>query len=198
MEPPAVNPDHHVRAARQNQTQARLRNPASSAVPDRLSHGIVHPDVASGCVTIRSVRVVLDTNILVSACWKPGWPRSSGGRSGSHAARITACVSAEILAEYRDVLSRPKLAGISGRALELLAALERAAFSWKPRHTSRHPSMTTTIASSNARTAAGAPEFLITGNLRHYPENWAREPHIRIVNARTFLSNPLCARRPSR
>ncbi len=129
------------------------------------------------------MRVVLDTNILVSACWKPDGLEAQMVNLAI-AGKITACVSAEILAEYRDVLSRPKLSGISGRAVELLAALERAAFTLET--TSR---VQASIDEDDNRflecaEAAGA-EFLITGNLRHYPENWAGT---RIINARTFVS----------
>jgi uncharacterized protein len=129
------------------------------------------------------MRVVLDTNILVSACWKP---------SGLEAhvvdlaitGKITACVSAEIMAEYRDVLSRPKLASVNGRASEILVSLERAAVSVET--TDR---VKVSIDDDDNRflecaEAAGA-EYLITGNLRHYPGRWGAT---RIVNARIFLS----------
>jgi putative PIN family toxin of toxin-antitoxin system len=129
------------------------------------------------------MRVVLDTNILVSACWKPDGLEAqlvdlaiAGG--------IAPCVSAEILAEYRDVLSRPKLAAVRGRAAELLAALERAALLVK--------STTPVRASSDDDdnrflecAEAAAADYLVTGNLRHYPDIWGAT---RIVNARAFLS----------
>lgn len=138
----------------------------------------------------QSVRVVLDTNILVSACWKPGGLEA---RVADLAVigQITACVSPEILAEYRDVLSRRKLASVSDRALQLLAALERTALFFEP---------TTTITESiddddnrflECATAAGAA-WVVTGNLRHYPAIWlVPNRTIRIVNARTFLTEAL-------
>jgi putative PIN family toxin of toxin-antitoxin system len=64
------------------------------------------------------VRVVLDTNILVSACWKPGGLEARVV-SMAITGEITACVSAEILAEYRDVFSRPKLAAVNDRTREI-------------------------------------------------------------------------------
>ena len=106
------------------------------------------------------------------------------GRSRQSRAKSTACVSAAILAEYRDVISRPKLSGINGRAVEVLAALERAAVVLET--TAR---VQASIDEDDNRflecaEAAGA-DFLITGNLRHYPPNWGRT---RIINARTFVS----------
>jgi putative PIN family toxin of toxin-antitoxin system len=127
------------------------------------------------------MRVVLDTNILVSACWKPGGLEARVVDLAI-AGKIVACVSAEILAEYRDVLSRPKLSALNGRAVELLAALERNAV------------LVETVVPVKASIdeddnrflecaeAAGA-EYLITGNLRHYPAVWGAT---RVVNARAF------------
>jgi putative PIN family toxin of toxin-antitoxin system len=132
------------------------------------------------------VRVVLDTNILVSACWKSGgleaWVVNMAIRG-----EITACLSAEILAEYRDVLSRPKLAAVSVRAQEILPALERASI-----HVQSGAQLAESIDDDDNRfiecaVAAGA-EYLITGNLRHYPAVWGVT---HVVNARMFLSYPL-------
>jgi putative PIN family toxin of toxin-antitoxin system len=128
------------------------------------------------------MRVVLDTNILVSACWKPGGLEAQIvdlAISG----QLTLCITPEIIAEYRDVLSRRKLASVNARALEILTALDRTAVSVTP---------TKPVAASiddddnrflECAEAAGA-EYLITGNLRHYPETWGAT---RIVNARVFL-----------
>ena len=64
--------------------------------------------------SMNSVRVVLDTNILVSACWKPEGLEAQVVDLAI-AGKIIACVSAEILAEYRDVLSRRKLVSVYSR-----------------------------------------------------------------------------------
>lgn len=136
------------------------------------------------------MRVVLDTNILVSACWKPGGLEAKVVNLAI-ADTITACVSTEILAEYHDVLSRPKLAAVRDRALEILAALVRTAF--LAATTAR---VSASIDDDDNRflecaQAAGA-EYLVTGNLRHYPAAWhTPQGVIRIVNARTFLSGLL-------
>jgi len=130
-----------------------------------------------------SVRVVLDTNILVSACWKPGGNEAEVARLATGGI-ITPCVSGPILAEYRDVFSRRKLSGISELTAQLLASLEGAAVTVET-----GAPITASVDEDDNRfleclDAANA-EFLITGNLRHYPEVWGAA---RIVNARTFLS----------
>jgi putative PIN family toxin of toxin-antitoxin system len=130
-----------------------------------------------------SVRVVLDTNILVSACWKPGGNEAEVARLAT-TGKITACVSPAILAEYRDVLSRRKLSGISELATELLVSLERAALTVETVEAVKASVDEDDNRFLECADAAGA-EFLITGNLRHYPEVWGAA---RIVNARTFLS----------
>jgi putative PIN family toxin of toxin-antitoxin system len=129
------------------------------------------------------MRVVLDTNILVSACLKPGGLESRV----THLAltgKITACVTSEILAEYRDVLSRPKLDSVHLPAVELLAALERAAMLVETK-----ARVSASIDEDDNRflecAEASSSEYLITGNLRHYPAEWGTT---RILNARVFIS----------
>ncbi len=129
------------------------------------------------------MRVVLDTNILVSACWKPEGLEAQVtnlARTGE----ITPCISAELLAEYRDVLSRKKLASVSTRATDLLAALEQTAIVVTP-----VDKVAASADDDDNRflecAAAANADFLITGNLRHYPQMWE---NTRIVNARAFLS----------
>ena len=129
------------------------------------------------------MRVVLDTNIVVSACWKRGVLEAQLVEFAI-AGRIIACVSTEILAEYRDVLSRAKLAAVNGRAQELLAGLERSAVVVKtttPVHASGDEDDNRFLECAEA----AAADYLITGNLRHFPEMWGAT---RIVNARGFLS----------
>lgn len=130
-----------------------------------------------------TVRIVLDTNILVSACWKPGGLEAQVVNMATTGEAI-ACVSPAVLAEYRDVLSRPKLAAVNARTIELLAALELNAIVVE-----RAIPVNTSIDDDDNRflecaSAAGA-EFLITGNLRHYPATCGTT---RVVNARAFLS----------
>jgi uncharacterized protein len=128
------------------------------------------------------VRVVLDTNILLSACLKPDGNEAQVialVQSGA----IIACVSPAIEAEYGDVPFRPKFAAMQEQATRLIAALE-------PRFFRVDPQFTLALATDEddnrflecAQEATAA--FLITGNLRHYPP--VHGPTA-IVNSRNFL-----------
>jgi putative PIN family toxin of toxin-antitoxin system len=128
------------------------------------------------------MRVVLDTNVLVSACWKPDGLEAQVAKMAI-AGEITACVSEELLAEYRDVLARKKLASLAEKSAALLDGLERAAL----------PVQTTTRVNASVDdddnrflecAEAANAEYLITGNLRHYPAKWKGTE---IVNSRGFL-----------
>ena len=128
------------------------------------------------------MRVVLDTNILISACWKPGGLEAQTvGLALSGA--IVPCVSPPVWTEYADVLSRRKFAALLDRSGPLLDALQARA-------SVVHPA----IAIEAARdaddnrflecAAAAHAAFLITGNLRHYPAQWGATA---VVNARQFF-----------
>lgn len=129
------------------------------------------------------VRVVLDTNVLLSACLKPE------GLEAQLVARacdgdLQAFVTAEILAEYADVLRRDKFRAVRGRAEAILARIEAAA-----RIVRSGATVTAAGDEDDNRflecAEAAEAEYLITGNLRHYPTQWAST---RIVNARGFTA----------
>jgi putative PIN family toxin of toxin-antitoxin system len=65
------------------------------------------------------LRVVLDTNVLVSALWTPAG-NFSLIISMVFADKIIPCFDNRILNEYRSVLSRPRLAFSSGQVKKLL------------------------------------------------------------------------------
>jgi predicted nucleic acid-binding protein len=59
------------------------------------------------CGKLVVVRVVLDTNVLISACLKPdGLEARVAAMAAS--GELDACVTGEMLAEYRDVFGREK------------------------------------------------------------------------------------------
>ncbi len=128
------------------------------------------------------MRVVLDTNILLSACWTPGGLESKLVAMALSGA-LTACLSPSMAAEYRDVLFRPKFAALHTRAHEILAGFEQAALQVEP---------TATVAAATDEddnrflecASSAQAAYLITGNLRHYPTEWGVT---KIVNARTFF-----------
>jgi putative PIN family toxin of toxin-antitoxin system len=130
------------------------------------------------------VRVVLDTNILISACWTPGGLESQTVQMAL-AGTITACVSPAVWAEYQDVLFRDKFASMRVRAEELLAKLEASAVQVEPGDTVSAAADEDDNRFLECAAAAGAA-YLITGNLKHYPAVWGLTE---IVNARGFLTS---------
>ena len=126
--------------------------------------------------------MVLDTNVLLSACWTPTGLEASLVAMAL-TGRLTACVSAAVVAEYWDVLLRPKFAGIRGLATETLNSFERTAMLVQPTGTVQ---ISPDDDDNRFLECAGAAkaEFLVSGNLRHYPATWGET---RIVNARGFF-----------
>jgi putative PIN family toxin of toxin-antitoxin system len=129
------------------------------------------------------MRVVLDTNVLLSACLKPaGLEAQVVDRA--LAGELEPCVTAAVWDEYRDVLLRDKFRTARTRAEWMLAALETVVL--RMGETER-----VTVATDEddnrfleCAAAAGAA-FLVTGNLRHYPTVFGATE---VVNARDFVS----------
>jgi putative PIN family toxin of toxin-antitoxin system len=113
------------------------------------------------------MRVVYDTNVLVSAALKPG-SIPAALVSLALAQRVHLCVSPPILAAYKEVLHRPKFGFAAPSIDALLADLTRTALLI-------HPTIPLTVALDEAdnRFLECALEaraaFLVTGNLRHFP-----------------------------
>jgi putative PIN family toxin of toxin-antitoxin system len=128
------------------------------------------------------MRVVLDTNILISACWKPGGLEElvlERGLAGDY--QLVA--SPVVWAEYEQVLRRPKFARLAERVDQLLARLH-------PVVEMVDPTTPVTLATDpddncilEAALTAGA-DYVVTGNLRDFPSAIEKA---RIVNARLFL-----------
>lgn len=129
------------------------------------------------------IRVVLDTNIIVSAAL-----RADGNEAAvldwvahGHAQMGT---TPAILIEYADVLARPKFRLDQQKVRAFLAAIYDFAIVVKP-------GVTVTAAKDEpdnrfiecAETLAA--EFLVTGNRRHFPPRWKTT---RIVSSRELLA----------
>jgi uncharacterized protein len=129
------------------------------------------------------IRVVLDTNVIVSAALTP---------EGAEAAvlvlclnqRLQMCVSDAVLAEYEDVLSRPKFRRSAVFVQRLMSSIRDSSQQVRP---------TQTVAVSpdeqdnrvlECAEAADA-DYLVTGNKRHFPNTWKRTE---IVNARRIIA----------
>ena len=112
-------------------------------------------------------RVVLDTNILVSALLSP-----SGNPAKIYRMFLTGALalvfSADIFAEYQDVLHRPRLQIPANDAEIVLAAILQYGEKIEPT-----PSVNTMIDEDDRvfyDTAKTAGAYLITGNTKHYPQ----------------------------
>lgn len=124
------------------------------------------------------MRIVIDTNVLVSALLKVGsvpdraleavWSRAPSNALGS----MAVLYDLRMAAEYRTVLERPKFAAISRDRIEelLRRVIERgtaidAVPRWDGPMTDDDDRVFVEVA------LAGRADALVTGNGRHYPTN---------------------------
>jgi putative PIN family toxin of toxin-antitoxin system len=129
------------------------------------------------------LRLVLDTNVIVSAALKPeSLQRTTFLLAITKPARLY--VSRPILDEYSDVLSRPEFGIRKGIRLQLLQLIKN------------HGHM---VAPSRRLEVAGDPDdnmflecaeiagadYLITGNQKHFPVFWKKT---KIITSREFIS----------
>jgi uncharacterized protein len=128
------------------------------------------------------LRLVLDTNILVSAALKPdGLQRAILTVALTRPARLY--VIDDIVDEYREVLSRPELKIKKGTRLQFMQLIKARARLVRVTQTvraARDPSDDKFLECANAARA----DYLITGNLRHFPRFWKST---KVITAREFI-----------
>lgn len=128
------------------------------------------------------IRVVLDTNVVVSAMLSRHGNEALVLRlaqSGS----FKACVSAALLEEYERVLSRPAFHVPSASVEQLLHYLRTEGLVVAPQmeiSASPHEGDNRFLECAEAANV----NFLVTGNKRHFPKEWKGT---KVVNARVFL-----------
>jgi len=128
-------------------------------------------------------RLVLDTNLLVSALLTPqGAPAQVLALTISDP-DIQLCVSADIFAEYEEVLGRPVFRRSSYEIDGVLGTIRESAFWVKPSETAAACSDPDDNIFLECAQAAEA-HYLVTGNVKHFPDSWG---NTRIVTARRFL-----------
>jgi putative PIN family toxin of toxin-antitoxin system len=125
---------------------------------------------------------VLDTNILISACMKAGGLEARLVEMAI-AGAIEFCVTKEVMGEYVDVVNRRKFVTWRETGSQSLESLGRVAIFVHPKNRVQVAKDPDDNRFLECAEAAGA-EFLVTGNLRHYPAEWAGA---KIVNARAFF-----------
>lgn len=129
------------------------------------------------------MKVVLDTNVVVSGLLSPfGAPGEIVRMAAS--GDIELCYDARILCEYRDVLSRSKFSFNQAYIEDLLNQIKAQGYiaAAKPL-TKRLPDADDEPFLEVA--LAGKAEYLITGNLKHYPEN--KQQGMIVISPERFL-----------
>jgi uncharacterized protein len=129
------------------------------------------------------IRVVLDTNIVVSALLQPeGLPaRTFLMMLAGTTAQL--CVSGEIYAEYEEVIRRPKFKRGETVIEQALRAIRQDGFWVKPSERVRACADPDDDIFLECAQAARA-HYLVTGNQKDFPAKWA---DTLIVTARQFL-----------
>jgi putative PIN family toxin of toxin-antitoxin system len=129
------------------------------------------------------IRVVLDTNILVSALLQPeGFP-ARAFLIALTSVTTQLCVSGDIYAEYEEVIRRPKF-NRNEAVIELaLGAIRKNGFWVRPTEKVTACSDPDDDIFLECAQAASA-QYVVTGNLKDFPAKWAEA---QIVTARQFV-----------
>lgn len=129
-----------------------------------------------------AVRLVLDTNVLVSAALKPeDLQRTAVLLAVTKPARLH--ITPAILEEYADVLARRELRIRKGVRLQLLQMIRNRCVSVVPRRrieVTSDPDDNIFIECADAARA----DYLITGNQRHFPRFWKGT---KVITSREFI-----------
>ncbi len=129
------------------------------------------------------LRLVLDTNIIVSAILKPeGLQRTVFLLSITKPARLY--VTSSILEEYKYVLRRRELGIRSGLRLQFLELLKKNARMVSPLtrlEVASDPDDNKFVECADVAWA----DYLITGNQRHFPPYWKKT---KVISSREFVT----------
>jgi uncharacterized protein len=130
-----------------------------------------------------SVRLVIDTNVLVSAALKPdSLQRTTFLMAITKPARLY--VSAPVLEEYADVLLRPELGirkGLRQQLLQLVKTHSHIVAPSRRLEVTSDPDDNIFVECSDAARA----DYLITGNQKHFPPFWKGT---KIITSREFVT----------
>jgi putative PIN family toxin of toxin-antitoxin system len=129
-----------------------------------------------------AVRLVVDTNVLVSAVLKPdGLQRTVTLLAVTKPARLY--ITPAILEEYADVLARRELRIGKGVRLQLLQMIRNRCFAVVPRRRieiTSDPDDNIFIECADVARA----DYLITGNQKHFPRFWKCT---KVITPREFI-----------
>ncbi len=129
------------------------------------------------------LRLVIDTNVLVSAAIKPtGLQRTVLLLAITKPARLY--VSRPIFDEYSDVLGRPEFRIRKGLRQQLLQLIKNHSYFVPPTRRleiTRDPDDNIFL----ERTDAARADYLVTGNQKHFPKFWKQT---KIITPREFIT----------
>jgi len=129
------------------------------------------------------IRVVLDTNIFISALLQPQGLPARVLLLALDGVTAQLCVSGDIYAEYEEVIRRPKFNHDDAVIERSLRAIRQNGFWVKPTNkvgVCADPEDNIFLECAEAARA----HYLVTGNQKHFPAKWA---DTQIVTARRFL-----------
>ena len=130
-----------------------------------------------------ALRLVVDTNVFVSAALKPeGLQRSVVLLAITKPARLY--VSPETLHEYRGVLSRPEFGikkGVRRQLLDLVGSRGHLVHPSRQLEVTNDPNDNIFLECCEAARA----DYLVTGNTRDFPPFWK---NTKIISSRQFLA----------
>ncbi len=129
------------------------------------------------------LRLVVDTNVVVSAALKPdGLQRTALLIATTKPARLY--VSRAILEEYSEVLARPELRIRKGLRHQMLQVIRNNSYSVIP---SRHLEVASDPDDNMFLECADAAraDYLVTGNQKHFPRFWKKT---KVITPREFIS----------
>jgi putative PIN family toxin of toxin-antitoxin system len=128
------------------------------------------------------LRLVIDTNVVISAALKPeGLQRTTFLLAITKPARLY--VSQPILEEYAEVLSRPEFKirkGLRQQLLQLIKNRGNLVVPSRRLEVSGDPDDNRFLECADAARA----DYLVTGNLRHFPRFWKKT---KIITPREFI-----------
>jgi putative PIN family toxin of toxin-antitoxin system len=129
------------------------------------------------------LRLVIDTNVMVSAAIKPaGLQRTVLLLGMTKPARLY--VSRPILEEYSEVLSRPELRIRKGLRQQLLQLIKNHCYTVAPTRLLEVTSDPDDNMFLECADTARA-DYLVTGNQKHFPRFWKKT---KVITPREFIS----------
>jgi len=128
------------------------------------------------------LRLVIDTNILVSAALKPaGLQRTVLLLAFTKPARLY--VTKTVLAEYREVLARPEFKIRRGLRLQFRQLIKNHSRLVTPERSLQIANDAGDNKFIECADAARA-DYLVTGNVRHFPKFWKKT---KVITSREFI-----------